>query len=74
MSIAAIIAHETRPPHTEETKAKIGNGTKDPSDSTRKLLRDANHGIKLYNNGKVNKRCFPGTEPTGFVLGTLKSL
>lgn len=74
MSKAQSIAHQTRPPHTEETKAKIGNSTRNPADSTRKLLADANQGIKLYNNGTVNKRCFPGKEPQGFKLGTLSSL
>jgi hypothetical protein len=32
-------------------------------------ISKANRGRKHYNNGKVVKMCFPGTEPEGFYLG-----
>lgn len=65
---------------SDEAKRKIGLKSKNrkKSDATRKLLSEVgkgkpspHKGKKMYNNGIVQSRFFPGEEPEGYVLGTL---
>ena len=67
--------------YTEETKQKmrdhrengraIGMQDKNHSTSTKDKLSAANKGLKMFNNGKFNKKFFPGSEPSGFSLGSI---
>lgn len=61
---------------TDETKEKmslnhVGMRGKNHSESSKKKLSDANKGLKMFNNGIVNKKFFPGTEPKEFVPGSI---
>lgn len=63
---------------TEETKQKMcdnhngGMKGKEHKASSKKRIAKANIGLKMFNNGKVNKKFFPGKEPEGFVLGSMR--
>lgn len=62
---------------TEETKQKMRDARSKQimsprSIETKEKLSNANIGLKMFNNGKINKKYFPGTEPDGFILGSLK--